>query len=484
MLPAAALGHDIATARRGERAHRIISALAPTDDHVAPIAGFARRDEAVNGAPFYVMGCVDGAVVRRRAPPNRSSPEDSQSRPGASIAQTLARSRRRPRRRRPSAYLGRWTDRIERQLKRWDEASSRVGDPRGPEASPPPTRRLRGRSRRGGEARHRPRRAHRLDRLRSIDESRRQRHRRALVPGDLRTSRRPLAGRLGLLMVWSRPGTALPGAARRRGDLLGGFSSRAGLVEAYECRRLAKRGRPRLLRGVRLLEAGAASSRACSPAPGPAPWARRRRRRRSVRRGHALLGDASLAALDGAGIWRRLYERSRPTVGSTEADARSWCWRLDLAPVRRIDRGADHLSPGLDTCPIDRLDARRAARPPGPPSMMHLVDGVNTGLSWPRDRAAGAAPTAGNGLPLLICGAGPDLTPHLEALRQARRSTCQEAFGADDRPADATTTPPCAPPGRWCCPVTIVVVGGLATSSENCCGVARRYRREAAREPS
>lgn len=57
------LGHVLATAHDMAREHRIISALAPTAVPVAPLVGFC-DDEAVNGAPFYVMDHVDGIIAR------------------------------------------------------------------------------------------------------------------------------------------------------------------------------------------------------------------------------------------------------------------------------------------------------------------------------------------------------------------------------------------------------------------------------------
>src|SRR5688572_1149376 len=60
------LGHVLATAHDMGREHRIISALAPTDVPVAPTIGLC-TDEAVNGAPFYVMDFVEGTVVRDAA---------------------------------------------------------------------------------------------------------------------------------------------------------------------------------------------------------------------------------------------------------------------------------------------------------------------------------------------------------------------------------------------------------------------------------
>jgi aminoglycoside phosphotransferase (APT) family kinase protein len=58
------LGHVLATALDVAREHRIISALGPTPVPVAPALGLC-TDEAVNGAPFYVMGFVDGVVLDR-----------------------------------------------------------------------------------------------------------------------------------------------------------------------------------------------------------------------------------------------------------------------------------------------------------------------------------------------------------------------------------------------------------------------------------
>jgi len=56
------LGHVLATAHDMAREHRIIAAIGPTGVPVAPALGLC-TDEAVNGAPFYVMGFVDGVVL-------------------------------------------------------------------------------------------------------------------------------------------------------------------------------------------------------------------------------------------------------------------------------------------------------------------------------------------------------------------------------------------------------------------------------------
>lgn len=56
------LGHVLATAHDVAREHRIISAVGRTGVPVAPALGVC-IDESVNGAPFYVMGFVDGVVL-------------------------------------------------------------------------------------------------------------------------------------------------------------------------------------------------------------------------------------------------------------------------------------------------------------------------------------------------------------------------------------------------------------------------------------
>ncbi|MFC4145248.1 phosphotransferase family protein [Micromonospora mangrovi] len=59
------LGHVLATAHDMAREHRVISALAPTGVPV-PAALLFCADEAVIGAPFYLMEKVDGEVYRSR----------------------------------------------------------------------------------------------------------------------------------------------------------------------------------------------------------------------------------------------------------------------------------------------------------------------------------------------------------------------------------------------------------------------------------
>lgn len=55
-------GAVLATAHDMAREHKIISAVGTTDVPVPPALGLC-TDDAVNGAPFYVMGFVDGVVL-------------------------------------------------------------------------------------------------------------------------------------------------------------------------------------------------------------------------------------------------------------------------------------------------------------------------------------------------------------------------------------------------------------------------------------
>lgn len=56
------LGHVLATAHDMAREHRIIAAIGGTGVPVPPALGVC-TDESVNGAPFYVMGHVEGEVL-------------------------------------------------------------------------------------------------------------------------------------------------------------------------------------------------------------------------------------------------------------------------------------------------------------------------------------------------------------------------------------------------------------------------------------
>jgi aminoglycoside phosphotransferase (APT) family kinase protein len=111
------LGHVLPTAHDMGREHRIISALAPTDVPVPGVVGLC-EDEAVNGAAFYVMEFVEGAILRDRATAEALD-HDGRVRAGHQIADVLARIHAVD----PDAVglgeLGRKEAYVERQLRRW-----------------------------------------------------------------------------------------------------------------------------------------------------------------------------------------------------------------------------------------------------------------------------------------------------------------------------------------------------------------------------
>jgi aminoglycoside phosphotransferase (APT) family kinase protein len=111
------LSHVLATAHDMGREHRIIAALAPTDVPVPPVVGLC-DDPQVNGAPFYVMGFVEGAIVRDQSA-GRGLDEPARHHAGEQVADVLARIHAVD----PDAVglgdLGRKEAYIQRQLKRW-----------------------------------------------------------------------------------------------------------------------------------------------------------------------------------------------------------------------------------------------------------------------------------------------------------------------------------------------------------------------------
>jgi aminoglycoside phosphotransferase (APT) family kinase protein len=111
-------GHVLPTAHDMGREHRIIAALGGhTDVPVAPAIGLC-DDPAVNGAPFYVMGYVDGTVVRD-APAAAEIPLEMRRTIAESLVDVLVRIHAVD----PDAVglgdLGRKEGYIERQLRRW-----------------------------------------------------------------------------------------------------------------------------------------------------------------------------------------------------------------------------------------------------------------------------------------------------------------------------------------------------------------------------
>jgi aminoglycoside phosphotransferase (APT) family kinase protein len=112
------LGHLLATAHDMGREHTIISALGPTPVPVAPAIGLC-SDENVNGAPFYVMGFVEGTVVRDAETARTVLDVDDRRRAGESIADVMAEIHAVDVDAVGLGKLGKKEGYIARQLKRW-----------------------------------------------------------------------------------------------------------------------------------------------------------------------------------------------------------------------------------------------------------------------------------------------------------------------------------------------------------------------------
>ena len=112
------LGHVLASAHDMGREHRIISALQTSNVPVAPALGYC-DDPAVNGVPFYVMGFVEGHVIRDAATATAVLSEPARRRASESIVDTMAAIHAVDLRSVGLHDLGRHDGYIERQLRRW-----------------------------------------------------------------------------------------------------------------------------------------------------------------------------------------------------------------------------------------------------------------------------------------------------------------------------------------------------------------------------
>ncbi|MDO8390101.1 MAG: phosphotransferase family protein [Actinomycetota bacterium] len=112
------LGHVLASAHDMGREHRIISGLQRSAVPVAPALGFC-DDPAVNGAPFYVMGFVDGFVVRDRATAEAVLTPTARRTASESLVDTMAAIHSVDLQAAGLSELGRHDGYIARQLKRW-----------------------------------------------------------------------------------------------------------------------------------------------------------------------------------------------------------------------------------------------------------------------------------------------------------------------------------------------------------------------------
>lgn len=219
------LGNVLATAHDMGREHRIITALADTDVPVAPAIGLC-TDEAVNGAPFYVMEFVDGTVVRDASVAKHLS-LTQRAAAGRSVAETLARIHAVDPDAVGLATLGRKEGYITRQLKRWNGQFEQSRTREVPEVTEAHERLVASIPEQGAPAIVHG--DYRLDNCMVDDAGQVV----AVLDWEICTLGDPLAD-LGVLMVyWASkddPFATLPGAA----TTLAGFPSRAELVAAYE----------------------------------------------------------------------------------------------------------------------------------------------------------------------------------------------------------------------------------------------------------
>ena len=120
------LGKVLATAHDMAREHRIIDALATTEVPVPPALGLC-EDDAVNGAPFYVMDFVDGLIVRS-VDAAEALDEPARARSGDALVNTLAAIHAVDLAAVGLDDLGRHEGYIERQLRRWHGQWADSGD--------------------------------------------------------------------------------------------------------------------------------------------------------------------------------------------------------------------------------------------------------------------------------------------------------------------------------------------------------------------
>ena len=110
--------HVLPTAHDMSREYKIISALGPAGVPVAPALGLC-TDAAVNGAPFYVMGFVDGVIARSEAEAEASFDARFRHESGLALVDTLAQIHSVDPDEVGLGDLGRKEHYISRQLRRW-----------------------------------------------------------------------------------------------------------------------------------------------------------------------------------------------------------------------------------------------------------------------------------------------------------------------------------------------------------------------------
>jgi aminoglycoside phosphotransferase (APT) family kinase protein len=111
------LGHVLESAHDMGREHKIVSALADGEVPVAPTFGYC-ADASVNGAPFYIMGYVEGLVLHDGTAAEQLSEVERRS-VGLDVVRVLAALHTIDPDEVGLGDLGRKEAYLERQLKRW-----------------------------------------------------------------------------------------------------------------------------------------------------------------------------------------------------------------------------------------------------------------------------------------------------------------------------------------------------------------------------
>ena len=114
------LGHVLPTAHDMSREYRVLTALSGTQVPVATPVAFC-DDDAVIGAPFYLMERIRGLIVRRDPPPNVSLSPEIARRLSEAFVDNLARLHRLDYAAIGLADLGKPQGYLERQVKGWIE---------------------------------------------------------------------------------------------------------------------------------------------------------------------------------------------------------------------------------------------------------------------------------------------------------------------------------------------------------------------------
>jgi aminoglycoside phosphotransferase (APT) family kinase protein len=112
------LGHVLESAHDMGREHKIIAALGPTDVPVPPALAYC-TDLEVNDAPFYVMGFVDGYIVRTADVATEKLTVEQRRTAGESIVDVMAAMHAVDVDAVGLGDLGRKDGYVERQLRRW-----------------------------------------------------------------------------------------------------------------------------------------------------------------------------------------------------------------------------------------------------------------------------------------------------------------------------------------------------------------------------